>query len=139
MYTRKEMIKFAKNNFEEIFENLGKAEQGSLLGHIAEVAVVKNRMAEGTDVPGSDMIENGLTKEIKSCYAYNTGYARWGNIMSKLNKCDTFVFVDGVSDTVYEVPHDVVIFEMIVTPAAGGEIRTTKHNLSILKNYEVSK
>lgn len=139
MYTRKEMIKFGANNFEEIFENLGKAEQGSLLGHIAEVAVVKNRMAEGTDVPGSDMIEDELTKEIKSCWAYNTGYARWGNIMSKFNKCDTFVFIDGVIDTVYEVPHDVAFFEMIITPAAGGEIRTTKHNLSILKKYEVSK
>ena len=139
MYTRAEMIKFGANNFEEIFENLGRKEQGSLLGNIAEVAVVKNRKAEGTDVSGSDMIEDGLEKEIKSCWSYSLGYARWGNITSKFYKCDAFVFIDGVSDTVYEVPHDVVLFEMSITPASGGEIRTTKHNLNILKNYEVNK
>ena len=137
MYTRENMIKFAKKNFEDVFNSLGKTEQGSLLGNITEVFEVKKRMAVGTDVSGSDMVENGLEKEIKSCWSYNNNYARWGNIMSKLNKCDYFVFIDGVSNKVYEVPHDVVFFEMSITQYSGGEIRTTEHNMNILKRYEV--
>jgi hypothetical protein len=137
MYTREIMIEFGKNNFEEIFNSLGKREQGALLGCITEIAVVQNRKAQATDKEGYDMIENGLEKEIKSCFAYNGPYARWGNITSKQNKCDAFVFIDGVKNKEYEVPHDVVIYEMAISPHAGGEIRTTEHNLSILNRYEI--
>ncbi len=139
MYTREEMIKFAKDNFEEIFSKLGKAEQGSLLGNITEVFVVKQRIgAKGTDVSGSDMIdEDGLQKEIKSCWSYNSGCARWGNITSKFGKCEAFIFVDGVANKEYEIPHDVVFTEIKITPASGGEIRTTKHNIDIFEKYEI--
>jgi len=139
MYTREEMIKFGKDNFEEIFYKLGKTEQGSLLGNIAEVFVVKQRIgAKGTDVSGSDMIdEDGLQKEIKSCWSYNSGCARWGNITSKFGKCEAFIFVDGVANKEYEIPHDVVFTEIKITPASGGEIRTTKHNIDIFEKYEI--
>lgn len=137
MYTRENMLAFGKKNFEEIFNSLGKREQGSLLGNITEIAVVQNRKAEFTDNDGYDMIEDGLEKEIKSCFTYNMGYARWGNITSKQNKCDAFVFIDGVNNKEYEVPHDVVIYEMAISPYSGGEIRTTEHNLSILEQYEI--
>lgn len=136
MYTRDSMIDYCRLNFLDVFNNLGKSEQGALLGCIAEVATIKERGAEGTDVSGSDMIEDELEKEIKSCWSYQQGYARWGNITSKLHKCDTFIFIDGVANIVYEVPHDVVFFEMSITPAAGGEIRTTRHNLEILERYK---
>ena len=58
--------------------------------------------------------------------------------MSKLNKCDSFVFIDGVSNKEYEIPHDVVFFEMSITQHSGGEIRTTSHNMNILKKYEIN-
>ena len=136
MYIRKNMIEFGANNFKAIFDKLGKTEQGSLLGNITEAYVVQNRIGSiGTDVSGSDMVELGLLKEIKSCWSYNLGYARWGNMLSKQNKCDAFVFIDGVANKEYEVPHDVVFYEMCITPASGGEIRTTAHNLSILSKY----
>ena len=137
IYTRENMLKFGKKNFEEFFEKLGNREQGSLLGCITEIAIVHNRKAQATDNDGYDMIENGLEKEIKSCFKYNMGYARWGNIPSKLNKCDAFIFIDGVMNKEYEVPHDVVFFEMSIAPSSGGEIRTTEHNLSILNRYEI--
>ena len=138
MYTRENMIKFAKENFEDIFNSLGKAEQGSLLGNITEVAVVKKRIAVGTDVSGSDMVENGLEKEIKSCWSLNGGVARFGNISSKKDKCHSFVFIDGVNNKEYEVPHDIVFSKMKITKAAGGEIRANKFNMPIFSKYEVN-
>jgi hypothetical protein len=57
-------------------------------------------------------------------------------MLSKQNKCDAFVFIDGVANKEYEVSHDVVFYEMSITPHAGGEIRTTAHNMSILSKYE---
>ena len=137
MYIRENMIEFGAKNFKEVFHAAGKREQGSMLGNITEVFVVQNRKgAKATDVSGSDMVEHGLEKEIKSCWSHNQGYVRWGNIISKQNKCDAFVFIDGVANKEYEVPHDVVFYEMSITPHAGGEIRTTSHNMSILSKYE---
>jgi hypothetical protein len=133
------MLEFASNNLLDIFNKLGKREQGALLGNIVEIAVVKNRKAQSTDKEGYDMIEDGLEKEIKSCWTLVTKskYARWANITSKFNKCDAFIFIDGVNNKEYEVPHDVVFFEMSVRPANGGEIYTTEHNLAILEQYEI--
>ena len=135
MYTREEMIEFGKNNFEDFFNKLGQREQGSLLGCITEIAVVKNRKAQATDKAGYDMIEDGLEKEIKSCWRLNNNLVRWGNITSKFNKCDAFIFIDGVNNKEYEVPHDVVFFQMSISK--DGQIRTTEHNLAILEQYEI--
>jgi hypothetical protein len=129
------MLEFGKKNFEEIFNSLGKREQGSLLGNIAEIAVVQNRKAQFTDKEGYDMIEDGLEKEIKSCWRLNGKHVRWANITSKCNKCDAFIFIDGVNNKEYEVPHDVVFFEMSITK--DGQLRTTEHNLAILEQYEI--
>ena len=137
MYTRENMIKFAENNFEDIFNSLGKREQGSLLGVITENFIVNKRNAQGTDVSGSDMIENNKTKEIKSCYSLNSGVARYGNISSKKDKCHSFVFIDGINNKEYEIPHDVVFNEMKITEASGGEIRATKYNMPIFSKYEI--
>ena len=135
MYTREKMLEFASNNLLDIFNKLGQREQGSLLGNIAEIAVVKNRKAQPTDKEGYDMIEDGLEKEIKSCWRLNGQYVRWANIKSKFNKCDAFIFIDGVNNKEYEVPHDVVFFEMSITN--DGQLRTTEHNLAILEQYEI--
>ena len=135
MYTREKMLEFASNNLLDIFNKLGQREQGSLLGNIAEIAVVKNRKAQPTDKEGYDMIEDGLEKEIKSCWRLNNNLVRWGNITSKFNKCDAFIFIDGVNNKEYEVPHDVVFFQMSISK--DGQIRTTEHNLAILEQYEI--
>ena len=135
MYTRENMLAFGKKNFEEIFNSLGRREQGSLLGNITEIAVVQNRKAQCTDKEGYDMIEDGLEKEIKSCWRLNNNLLRWGNITSKFNKCDAFIFIDGVNNKEYEVPHDVVFFQMSISK--DGQIRTTEHNLAILEQYEI--
>ena len=135
MWTHENMLKFGKKNFEEIFNSLGKREQGSLLGIITEIAVVQDRKAQSTDKEGYDMIEDGLEKEIKSCWRLNNNLVRWANITSKFNKCDAFIFIDGVNNKEYEVPHDVVFFQMSISK--DGQIRTTPHNLDILEPYEI--
>tara|TARA_A100001011_G_scaffold64694_1_gene65388 strand:+ start:1253 stop:1687 length:435 start_codon:yes stop_codon:yes gene_type:complete len=141
MYTRENMFEFAKNNIEVIFSKMGKKEQGSFLGCTAEVYTVLDRPnAEETDEDGFDIIENGFKKEIKTCWAHSKqqGYAQWYNILSKRDKCDYFIFVDGLRAKVYEVPHDVVFSEMIVNPGSyknGGVVVTTKHNMEILSKY----
>ncbi len=141
-YTRKNMLEFAKNNLEDIFSKMGRKEQGSFLGNIAEVYTVLDRPnAEETDEDGFDILENDFRKEIKTCWSHDkqSGYASWYNIISKQNKCDYFIFIDGAENKVYEVPHDVVFYEMSINPGAsnGGSIKTTKHNMKILLRYEV--
>ena len=135
MYTPEKMLEFASDNLLDIFNKLGKREQGGFLGNITEVAVAKNRKAQLTDKEGYDIIEDGLEKEIKSCWTLNGKYVRWANITSKFNKCDAFIFIDGVNNKEYEVPHDVVFFQMSISD--DGQIRTTEHNLSILEQYEI--
>ena len=67
-YTRENMIEFAKNNLELIFSKMGKREQGSFLGNIAEIYTVLDRPnAEETDEDGYDILENDVRKEIKTC------------------------------------------------------------------------
>ena len=135
IYARENMLEFASKNLLDIFNKLGQREQGALLGNIVEIAVVKNRKAQATDKDGYDMIEDGLEKEIKSCWRLNGKHIRWANITSKFNKCDAFIFIDGVNNKEYEVPHDVVFFEMSITK--DGQLRTTEHNLDILEQYEI--
>tara|TARA_B110000285_G_scaffold119420_1_gene135182 strand:- start:367 stop:792 length:426 start_codon:yes stop_codon:yes gene_type:complete len=135
IYARENMLEFASKNLLDIFNKLGQREQGALLGNIVEIAVVKNRKAQATDKDGYDMIEDGLEKEIKSCWRLNGKHVRWANITSKFNKCDAFIFIDGVNNKEYEVPHDVVFFEMSITK--DGQLRTTEHNLDILEQYEI--
>lgn len=137
MYKRDELVKYAAANFQAVFDQLGVAEKGSILGKILEVKLAEDKGAELTDVKGSDMITDNGLDELKGCWAYNTGYARWGNITSKKSKFDRLILIDGVLDKEYCVPHDVVFNELTITPASGGEIRTTKKNLEILKRYEV--
>ena len=65
MYTRENMLKYAKNNLENIFSKMGKREQGSFLGHVAEVYTVLDRPnAKETDEDGFDILENDFRKEI---------------------------------------------------------------------------
>jgi hypothetical protein len=135
IYARENMLEFASKNLLDIFNKLGQREQGALLGNIVEIAVVKNRKAQATDKDGYDMIEDGLEKEIKSCWRLNNNLVRWANITSKQNKCDAFIFIDGVNNKEYEVPHDVVFFQMSISK--DGQIRTTPHNLDILEPYEI--
>ena len=144
MYTRENMLKFAKNNLENIFSKMGKREQGSFLGHVAEVYTVLDRPnAKETDEDGFDILENDFRKEIKTCWSHDKqqGYASWYNIISKQNKCDYFIFIDGAENKVYEVPHDVVFYEMSINPSTsnGGSIKTTKHNMEILLKYLLKK
>tara|TARA_A100001201_G_scaffold135209_1_gene123328 strand:- start:521 stop:952 length:432 start_codon:yes stop_codon:yes gene_type:complete len=140
MYTKENLFDFAKNNIEVIFSKMGKKEQGGFLGCTAEVYTVLNRPnAEWTDEDGFDIIENGFKKEIKTCWTHSKqGYASWYNILSKRDKCDYFIFVDGLRNKVYEVPHDVVFYKMIVNTGSaknGGYVKTTKHNMKILSRY----
>ena len=143
-YTRENMLEFAKNNLELIFNKMGRREQGSFLGNIAEIYTVLDRpnAEEAGNEDGYDMLENDVRKEIKTCWSHSkqNGYAIWYNISSKQNKCDYFVFVDGAVNKVYEVPHDVVFLEMSINPRANGHdsLATTKHNMEILLRYELS-
>ena len=140
MYYRDDMLKYVANNFETIFNALGKKEQGAILGCAFEVRVAQDKKADCTDVAGSDIVKNGKTSELKYCGEDKTGHARWGNIDSKKDKCDDFIFGDGIKGKTYEVPHDVVFNQLTIHRwNSGSQIKLTKKNKAILEQYEVTE
>ena len=138
MYTEAALLDYGVENFRDIFATAGKREKGSFLGFLTEHRVAKNRNAEITDKQGSDIKEKDVGEsEVKYCGALKSNRVlRWANINSKKGLCDYFIFVDGVNDIEYQVPHDVVFNEMIIK---SNEICTTKANMKILPRYKVER
>ena len=132
MYTKENVLKHTRDI--DFFEGMPAPEQGAFLGMGFQSLLIKTRNAQKAYGKGLDMIENGLKKEIKTCWSYNRDVARWQSLWSKKGRCHFIIFFDGVASRLYEVPHDVVFNEMKISKL--GEIRATKHNQKILDKYE---
>jgi len=138
MYTESALLEYGIENLRDVYDTAGKREKGIILGIITEHRVAKNRNAEITDKAGSDIKQKSLGElEVKRCGVLKSNRVlRWSNINSKKSLCDYFIFVDGVNDIEYQVPHDVVFNEMIIK---SNEICTTKANMKILSKYKVER